>query len=183
MPPLLGLACACRFRLVHTLRRIHAQKQPERYLITVRELHNHIRDLTRIAFRTYLVASEELEHRTDRDLIVRQQIRRVLPRPSRPVSPNTARFQRANLDPERCDLHRQSVAETAHGPFGRVIWRIAAVRDAAAHRGHLKDVTALLLAHYRQGGPRRVNHAVEAGVDDRLEVLRAHLLERRNLSI
>src|SRR5258706_380173 len=80
-------------------------------------------------------------------------------------------------------LHRQTVAETAHGPLGRVIWRISAVCNAATHRRHLKYVTALLLAHYRYGGARCVNHAVEARVHNRLEVLSAHLLERRNLPI
>jgi hypothetical protein len=49
MPPLLGLACTRRFRLVHTLLRIHPEYQPERHLIAVRQLHNHIRDLSRIA--------------------------------------------------------------------------------------------------------------------------------------
>src|SRR5258708_6684260 len=132
---------------------------------------------------TSFEASEQLEHRTDRALIVRQQIRRILPCAPRPVGPNTAWLQRADLDPERRDLHRQSVAETAHGPLGRVIWRIAAVSDAATDRRHLKDVTALLLAHYRYGGTRCVNHAVETRVRDRLEVLRAYLLERRNLPI
>src|ERR1700738_2460970 len=183
MPPFLRLACARSFRLVHTLLGIHTENQPDRHLIAVRQLHNHIRDLPRVAFRTSFEASEQLEHRTDRALIVRQQIRRILPCAPRPVGPNTAWLQRADLDPERRDLHRQSVAEPAHGPLGRVIWRIAAVSNAATDRRNLKDVTALLFAHYRYGGARCVNHAVETRVHDRLEVLRAYLLERRNLPI
>src|SRR5260370_10101355 len=161
MPPLLRLACARSFRLVHALLRIHTEDQPDRHLIAVRQLHNHIRDLTRIAFRASFEASQQLEYRTDRGLIVGQQIRRILPCAPRPVGPNAARLQRTDLDPERRDLHRQSVAETAHSPLCRVIWRIATVRDAATDRRHLKDVTALLLAHYRYSRTRRVNHAVE----------------------
>src|SRR6266404_4826031 len=177
MPPFLGLACTRSFRLVHTLFRIYTEDQSHRHVIAVRQLHNHIRDLARITFRTSFEASQQLEHRTDGGLIVRQQIRRILPGAPRPIGPNTARLQRADLDSERRDLHRQSVAETTHGPLGRVIWRISAVRDAATHRRHLKYVTALLLAHYRYGGARCVNHAVEARVPNRLEVIRAHLLE------
>src|SRR6202040_3293112 len=183
MPPLLRLACARSFRPLHTLLRIHTEDQPERHLIAVRQLHNHIRDLARIAFRTSFEAPQQLDHRTDRGFIVRQQIRRILPCAARPVGPNAAWLQRADLDPERRDLHRQSVAETAHRPLCRVIWRIAAVRDAATDRRHLKDVTAPLLAHYRYSGARRVNHAVEARVHDRLEVLCAYLLEWRNQPI
>src|ERR1700688_3610931 len=114
MPPLLRLACARSFRPSHTLLRIHTEDQPERHLIAVRQLHNHIRDLARIAFRTSFEASEQLEHRTDRSLIVRQKIRDILPCASRPVGSNAARLQRANLDSERRDLHCESVAETAY---------------------------------------------------------------------
>src|ERR1700681_770676 len=183
MPPLLGLACARSFRMVHTLLRIHPENQPDRHLIAVRQLHNHIRDLARIAFRTSFETSQQLEYRTDRGLVLREQIRGILACTPRPVGPNTAWLQRADLDPERRDLHRQSVTETAHGPLGRVIWRIAAVSDAATDRRPLKDVTALLFAHYRYGGARCVNHAVETRVHDRLEVLRAYLLERRKVPI
>src|SRR5580700_3871496 len=139
MPPLLRLACARSFRPLHTLLRIHTEDQPERHLIAVRQLHYHIRDLARIAFRTSFEAPQQLDHRTDRGFIVRQQIWRILPCAPRPVGPNAAWLQRADLDPERRDLHRQSVAETAHGPLGRVIWRIAAVRDPATYRRHLKE--------------------------------------------
>src|ERR1700681_1632538 len=66
MPPLLRLACARSFRPVHTLLRIHTEDQPERHVIAVRQLHNHIHDLPRIAFRTSFETSEQLEHRTDR---------------------------------------------------------------------------------------------------------------------
>src|ERR1700676_2463354 len=171
MPPLLRLACARSFRPLHTLLRIHTEDQPERHLIAVRQLHNHSRDLPRIAFRTSFEAPQQLDHRTDRAFIVRQQIRRILSSAPRPVGPNAAWLQRADLDPERRDLHRQSVAETAHRPLGRMIWRIAAVRDAATDRRHLKDVTALLLAHYRYGGTRCVNHAVEKRAPHRREAL------------
>src|ERR1700738_2755995 len=149
MPPLLILACTRSFRLMDALLRIHTEDQPDRHLIAVRQLHNHIRDLPRIAFRTSFETSQQLEYRTDRGLVLRQQIRRILPCTPRPVGPNTAWLQRADLDPERRDFHRQSVAETAHGPLGRVIRRIAGDRNAATDRRHLKDVTAPMLAHYR----------------------------------
>jgi D-lactate dehydrogenase len=45
---------------------------------------------------------------------------------------------------ERRDFPRQRVAETTHGPFGRVIRRIAGNRHAATDRRHLKDATALM---------------------------------------
>ena len=72
MPPFLRLVRARSFRLVHTLFRIHAKDQPERHLIAVRQLHNQIRDLARIAFLTSFDTSQQLEYRADRGLIVRQ---------------------------------------------------------------------------------------------------------------
>src|ERR1700674_5953961 len=98
MPPLLRLACARSFRPLHTLLRIYTEDQPDRHLIAVRQLHNHIRDLARIAFRTSFETSQQLEYRTDRGLVLWQQIRGILPCASRPVGPNAARLQSADLD-------------------------------------------------------------------------------------
>src|SRR4029077_19340102 len=163
--------------------RIDTEDQPHRHLVAICQLYNYIRDLPRIAFRTPFEASQYVEHRTDRGLVVRQQVRRILTGAPCPVGPNTSRLQRADLDPERPDFHRQRVTETAHRPLGRVIRRIARNREATTDRRHLKDVTALLLAHQWHGGACCVHHAIKACVHDRLEVLRTHLLERRKLPI
>src|SRR3984893_2771764 len=181
--PFLGLARTRSFRSLHPLFRIYTEDQPHRHLVTICQLHNYIRDFPRIAFLTPLEASQYLEGRTDRGLVVRQQVRRILTGAPRPVGPNTSRLQCADLDPERRDFHRQSVAETAHGPFGRVIRRIAGNRKATTDRRYLKDVTALLPAHHWHDGACCVHHAVKACVHDSLEVLRTHLLERRKLPI
>src|SRR6202140_4017934 len=183
MPPFLGLARSRSFGLLHALLRIYTKDQPHRHLVAICQLHDYIRDLSRIAFRTPFEASRYLEHRTDRGLVVRQKVRRILTGAPCPVGSNTSRLQCADLDPERCDFHRQSVTETAHGPLGRVIRRIARNRDATTDRRHLKDVTALLFAHHWHGSARCVNDAVEACVHDSLEVLRTHLLEWRELPI
>src|SRR6267378_2463967 len=183
MSPFLSLTRTRSFRLLHPLFRIYTENQPHRHLVAICQLQNYLRDLSRIAFRTPLEASQYLEHRADRGLVVRQKLRRILTRAPCPVGPDASRLQCADLDPERCDFHRQSVAETAHGPLGRVIWRIADNREATTDRRHLKDVTALLLAHHWYSGARCVNDAVEACVHDSLEVLRTHLLEWRELPI
>src|SRR6202140_1524756 len=160
MPPFLGFTRARSFRLLHALFCIYTEDQPQGHIVAICQLQNYVRDLLWIAFRTPFEASQHLEYRTDRGLVVRQQMRRILTGTPRPVGANTARLQRADLDAERRDFHRQSVAETAHCPLGRVILRITAVCDAATNRRHLKDVTALLLAHYRYSRTRCVNHAV-----------------------
>src|ERR1700693_6039375 len=152
MPPFLGLARTRSFRLLHPLFRIYTEDQPHRHLVAICELHDYIRDLPRIAFRTPFEASQHLEYRTDRALVVWQQVRRILTGPPLPVRPNTSRLQCADLDPKRRDLHPQKITETSHGPLGRVIRRIAGSREPATDRRHLKDVAALLLAHHWYGG-------------------------------
>src|ERR1700732_3353767 len=183
MSPFLGLARTRRFRLLHPLFRIDTEDQPYRHLVAFCQLYNYIRDLPRIAFCTPFEASQHVEHRTDRGLVVRQQVRRILTGAPCPVCPNPSRLQRADLDPERRYFHRQRVTETAHGPLGCVIRRIARNREATTDRRHLKDVTALLLAHHWHGGARCVHHPVKACVHDGSEILRAHLLEWRKLAI
>src|SRR5882762_5047836 len=183
MSPLVGLGGARSFCLLHPLFRIDTEDQPHRHLVAICQLQNYARDLSRIAFRTPFESSQHLVYRTDRGLVVRQQVRHILTRAPCPVGPNTSRLQCADLDPERRDFHRQSVAETADGPLCCVIRRIAAYCETAADRRHLKDVTALLLAHYRDGGTCGVHHPVKACVHDGLEILRTHLLEGRNLPI
>src|SRR5580704_6414657 len=183
MSKFLGLARTRGFRLLHPLFRIDTEDQPHRQVVAVCQLHDYIRDLPRIAFRTPVEASQYLEYRTDRGLVVRQQVRRILTSTPCPVGSNTSRLQCANLDPERRDFHCQRVAEPADSPLGRVIGRIARNREATTDRGHLKDVTAFLLTHHWYRGACCVHHAVKAGVHDRLEVLRTHLLERRKLPI
>src|SRR4029077_1528663 len=143
----------------------------------------YVRNLPRITFCTSFEASQHFVYRTDRGLIVRQQVRHILTRAPCPVGPNTSRLQCANLDSEGRDFHRQRIAKTAHRPLGRVIWRIAGNPEATADRRHLKDVTALLLAHHRHGGTRGVHDPVKARVHDGLEILRTYLLERCNLSV
>src|SRR6267154_559038 len=181
MPPFLGLTRTRSFSLLHPLFRIYTQDQSHRYVVAICQLHNYVRDLPRIAFRTSFEASQHLQERTDRGLILRQQVRRILNGAPCPVGPNTSRLQCADLDSEGRDFHRQRVAETAHGPLGCVIRRIAGNRVAATDRRHLKDVTALPLTHHWDSSACCVHHTVKACVHDSSEVLRTHLLERRKL--
>src|SRR5258708_4586305 len=183
MSPFLGLTRTRSFCLLHPLFRVYTENQPHRHLVAICQLQNYLRDLSRIAFRTPLEASQYLEHRADRGLVVRQKLRRILTRAPCPVGPDASRLQCADLDPERRDFHRQSVAETAHGPLGRVIRRVAGNREATTDRRHLKDVTAFLLAHHWYSGARCVNGAVKACVHDSPEVFRTHLLQPPKLSI
>src|SRR6266478_4665499 len=125
MSPFLSLTRTRSFCLLHPLFRVYTENQPHRHLVAICQLQNYLRDLSRIAFRTPLEASQYLEHRADRGLVVRQKLRRILTRAPCPVGPDASRLQCADLDPERRDFHRQSVAETAHGPLGRVIRRVA----------------------------------------------------------
>jgi len=118
MPPFLGLARTRSFRLLHPAFRIDTEDQPHRHLVAIRELHNYVRYFPRIAFRTPFKASQYLQERTDRGLILRQQVRRILDRAPCPVGPNTSRLQGADLDPEARDFHRQRVDKTAHRPLG-----------------------------------------------------------------
>ena len=55
MPPFLGLRGARSFCLLHPLFRIDTEDQPHRQLVSICQLHNHIRDLPRIAFLPLLV--------------------------------------------------------------------------------------------------------------------------------
>src|SRR6266850_809708 len=183
MSPFLGLTRTRSFRLLLLLFRIYTENQPHRHLVAICQLQNYVRDLSRIAFCAPFETSQHFEERTDRGLVVRQQVRRIVAGTPCPVGPDTSWLQRADLDAERRDFHGQRVAETAYGPLGRVIRRIAGNREATTDRGHLKDVTALLSAHYGDAGARCVHHAVKAGVHDGLEVLRTHLLERRKLPV
>src|SRR5467141_3855039 len=183
MSPFLGLHCAGGFCLLHPLFRIDTEDETHRHLVAICQLQNYVRDFPRIAFRTPFEASQYLQERTDGGLILRQQVRRILNGAPCPVCPNTSRLQRADLDSEGRDFHRQRVTETAHRPLGRVIRRVARNRVAATDRRHLKYVTAFLLTHHWHCGARGVHHAVKACVHDCLEVLRTHLLERRKLPI
>src|SRR5258708_8020550 len=161
MSPFLGVARTGCFRLLHPLFRVYTEDQPHRHLVAIRQLHNYVGDLPRIPFRTPFEASQHLEYRTDRGLVVPQQVGRILPRAPCPVGPNTSRLQCADLDPERRDFHRQSVAETAHSPLGRVIRRIAGNPEATTDRRHLKDVTTLLLPHHLSTAPRSTHHPLQ----------------------
>src|SRR5712692_6379870 len=152
MPPFVGLGGARGFCLLHPLFRIYTEDQPHWHLVAVRQLHNYVRDFPRITFQTPFEASQYLQERTDRGLILRQQVRRFLNGAPCPVGPNTSRLQRADLDSEGRDFHRQRVTETAHRPLGRMIRRIARNRVAATDRRHLEDVTTLLFAHHWDGG-------------------------------
>src|SRR4030081_2401120 len=102
MPPFLSLARARSFCLLHALFRIDTEDQPHRHLVAICQLQNYARDLSRIAFRTPLKSSQHPVYRTDRGLVVRQQVRHILTRAPGPVGPNASRLQRADLDPERC---------------------------------------------------------------------------------
>src|ERR1700682_2344626 len=148
MSPFLGLHCEGGFCLLHPLFRIDTEDETHRHLVAICQLQNYARDLSRIAFRTSFEASQYLQERTDRGLILRQQVRRILNGAPCPVGPNTSRLECADLDSEGRDFHRQSVAETAHSPLGRVIRRIARNREATSYRRHLKDVAAFLLTHH-----------------------------------
>src|SRR5258707_14064650 len=120
MSPFLRLASTRRFRLLPPFFRIYTEEQPYRHLIAICQLHYYARDLSRIAFRTPFESSQHLVYRTDRGLVVRQQVRLILTRAPGPFGPNASRLQRADLDPERCDFHRQRVAKAADSPLGRV---------------------------------------------------------------
>src|ERR1700730_7781252 len=112
MSPFLGLTRTRSFRLLHPLFRIYTENQPNRHLVPIRQLHHYIRDLPRIAFRTPFEASQHLEYRTDRGLVVPQQARRILPSAPCPVGPNTSRLQCA--DGRAVDDHRAR-DEDQHG--------------------------------------------------------------------
>src|SRR5260370_35090563 len=149
MSKFLGLARARGFCLLHPFFRIYAEDEPYGLLVAIRQLFDYVRNLSRIAFRTLFESSQYLEERTDRGLVLGQQVWRILTGAPCPVGPNASRLQGADLDSEGRDFHRQRVAETAHRPLGRVIRRIARNRAAATGRGHLKDGPAFLLARHR----------------------------------
>src|SRR5258708_12497467 len=117
MSPFLGVARTGCFRLLPPLFRVYTEDQPHRHLVAIRQLHNYVGDLPRIPFRTPFEASQHLEYRTDRGLVVPQQVGRILPRAPCPVGPNTSRLQCPDLDPERRDFHPQPVPETPHSPL------------------------------------------------------------------
>src|ERR1700676_3400276 len=96
LSPFLGLARSRSFRLLHALFRIYTENQPHRHVVTIRQLHNYVRDLSRIAFRTPFETSQHLEHRTHRGLVGRKQFRRILTGTPCPVGSDAARFQCAD---------------------------------------------------------------------------------------
>src|ERR1700719_2425314 len=118
MSKFLGLARTRSFRLLYPLFRIYTENQPHRHVVAICQLQNYPRDLSRIAFRALFESSQYLEERTDRGLILQQQVRRILTGAPCPVGPNTSRLQCADLDPERRDFYCQRVAEAAHRPLG-----------------------------------------------------------------
>ena len=81
MSKFLSLARARSFCFVHPLFRIYTKDQPRGDVVAIRQLHDYVRDLPRIAFRTPFEASQYLQERTDRGLILRQQLRRILTGP------------------------------------------------------------------------------------------------------
>src|SRR3981081_892595 len=91
MSPFLSLARARSFCLLHPLFRIDTENQPHRHLVAVRQLHNYVRDFPRIA-RTPFESAQHLVYRTDRGLVVRQQVRHILSRTPCPVGPNASRL-------------------------------------------------------------------------------------------
>ena len=111
MPPFIGLACTRSFHPVHALFRIYTEDQSDRHLIAVCQLHNHIRDLARVALGTHFVALQQLQDRADRCFILPQKFRRLLSCAPCPIGPNAARLQSAYLDAERCDASAQGGAQ------------------------------------------------------------------------
>jgi hypothetical protein len=100
--------------------RIYIEDKPQGYLVAIRQLHNYVGDLPRIAFQTPFESSQYLEERTDRGLVLGQQVWRILTGAPCPVGPNASRLQCADLDSEGRDFHRQRVAETAHRSLGLI---------------------------------------------------------------
>src|SRR5258708_12733134 len=92
MPPFVGLGGTRSFCLLHPLFRIDTEDQPHRHLVTICQLENYARDFPRIAFRTPFESSQYLQERTDRGLILRQQVRRILTGAPCPVGPNAPRL-------------------------------------------------------------------------------------------
>src|SRR5258708_7146369 len=88
MSPFLGLGSARGFCLLRPFFRIDTEDQPHRHLVAIRQLHNYVRDFPRIAFRTPFEPSQYLEERTDRCLVLGQQVRRILTGAPCPVGPN-----------------------------------------------------------------------------------------------
>src|SRR5258708_13415232 len=100
MSPFLGLARPRSFRLLHTLFRIYTEDQPHRHLVAIRQLHNYLRDFPRIAFRTPFDPSQYLEERTDRCLVLWQQVPRILTGAPLPVGPTSSRALLEHLAPK-----------------------------------------------------------------------------------
>src|SRR5260370_31108285 len=105
MSALVGLGGARGFRLLHSFFRIDTEDQPHRYVVAICQLQNYVRDFSRIAFQTPFESSQYLEERTDRGLVLGQQIWRILTGAPCPVGPNASRLQCADLDSEGRDLH------------------------------------------------------------------------------
>ena len=104
MSPFLGLQCAGGFRSLHSLFPIDTEDQPDRHLVAIRQLHNYVRDFPRIALQTPFEALQRHQERSDRGLILRQQVRYIPNGAPCPVGPNTSRLQCADLDSEGARL-------------------------------------------------------------------------------
>ena len=94
MSPFRGLGGAGSFCVLHALFRVYAEDQPGGDVVAIRQLHDYVRDFPGIAFRTPFEAAQYLRERTDRGLILRQQLRRILtgaPSPAWAISRTAAR--------------------------------------------------------------------------------------------
>src|SRR5258708_36343407 len=144
MSPLVGLGGARGFCLLHPFFRIDTENQPHRHLVAIRQLHNYVRDFPRIAFRTSFESSQYLEERTDRGLVLGQQVWRILTGAPCPVGPNASRLQGADLDSEGRHFHRQRVAQTAHPPPRPPTPRLPPHPSPPTRRPHLLHVPTFL---------------------------------------
>jgi len=81
MSKFLSLARSRSFGFLHPLFRIYTEDQPRGDVLAIRQLHDYVRDFPGIAFRMPFEASQYLRERTDRGLVLRQQLRRILAGP------------------------------------------------------------------------------------------------------
>jgi hypothetical protein len=75
-------------------------------------------------------------------------------------------------------LYRQHPGEADQAGLGRAVVGLAEVAEDAGRRGSVDDAAVVLFAHHAPGGQGDVEGALEVDVDDRLELLRVHVLER-----
>jgi hypothetical protein len=114
---------------------------------------------------------------------VRVADRRGGHRGARPVRAHAARLQHGHLDAERGDLLGEDGRETADGPLRALVGGQPDRADAAADRGDLEEVARALLAQDREHGLGHVDHAVEVGVDLRLEVVERDVLDGGEVAV